>query len=86
MRSSWVHTWRVVRVTLDPKLWSLLRCVVCRRRAEHALELLLPIPRGTLTPAVVGFCSKHYGQARRMPQWKELPIVEAEVLEPKGVG
>jgi hypothetical protein len=73
-------------MTLDPELWSLIRCVVCGVRAHHALELLLPIPKGTLTPAVVGFCSEHYKRAKRTPQWKELPIIEATALEPKGVG
>ena len=71
-------------MTLHPELWSLIRCVVCGVRAHHAL--LLPIPKGTLTPAVVGFCSKHYERAKRTPQWRELPIVEAIALEPKGVG
>jgi hypothetical protein len=73
-------------VTLDPELWPLIRCVVCRQPADHALELLLPIPKGTLTPAVIGFCTRHYKQAQRTPQWKELPIVEATALEPRGVG
>ena len=73
-------------MTLDGDLWFLVRCVVCGDPAEHALELLLTIPKGTLTPAVVGFCSKHYQRAKRMPQWKELPIVEATALEPKGAG
>jgi len=73
-------------MTLDPELWPLIRCVVCGRPARHALELLLPIPRGALTPAVVGFCAKHYTQAKRTPRWKELPIVDAVALEPRGVG
>ena len=73
-------------MTLDPELWSLIRCVACGVSADHALELLLPIRRGSLTPAVVGFCSRHYKRAKRMPQWKELPIVEAAALEPRGAG
>ena len=73
-------------MTLDLELWSHVRCVVCGSPAEHALELLLTIPEGTLTPAVVGFCSKHYKRAQRTPQWKELPIVEATALEPRGIG
>jgi len=73
-------------VTLDPTLWRLIRCVACGRRADHALELLLPIPRGKLTPIVVGFCAQHYKQAQRTPQWKELRVVQAEALEPRGVG
>ena len=73
-------------MTLDRPLWSLVRCVVCGRSAEHALELLLTIPKGTFTPALVGFCSKHYTRAQRTPQWKELPIVEATALEPREIG
>ena len=73
-------------MTLARHLWSLVRCVICGRSAEHALELVLSVPKGTLTPAVVGFCSKHYRRARRTHQWKELPIVEATMLEPRGMG
>lgn len=73
-------------MTLDPELWSMIRCVVCGRPADHALELLLPVPRGTLTPAIVGFCRRHYELAKRTPQWKALPIVEAAALEPKEAG
>jgi len=73
-------------MSLAPELWPLIRCVVCGREADHALELLMPVPRGRLTPVVVGLCASHYEQAKRTPQWKKLPIVEAAALEPKGVG
>lgn len=73
-------------MTLDPALWRMVRCVACGRQADHALELLVTVPRGTLTPVVVGFCASHYARAKRLPQWKDLSVVEAPVLEPKGVG
>ena len=73
-------------MTLHQELWPHVHCVVCGGPAEHALELLLTIPEGTLTPALVGFCARHYEQAKRTPQWKELPIVEAAALEPRGIG
>lgn len=73
-------------MTLDNRLWTMVRCVACGREPEHVLELLLPMLPGHLTPMLVGFCERHYQQARRLPQWNELPIVEAAALEPKGVG
>jgi len=82
----WVHSSRRWIVTLSRELWSAIRCVVCRRPADHALELLLPLPKGKLMPALVGFCMKHYELAKRTPRWKELPIVEAATLEPRGRG
>lgn len=75
-------------MTLNPELWKCIRCVICAVRAEHTLEVLLgiPTPTGCSTLVVVGFCSPHYEEAKRTPQWKDLQIVEATALEPKGVG
>ena len=73
-------------MTLDLQLWPLVHCVICGDPAEHALELLMTPPKGPPTSALVGFCSKHYTRAQRSPQWQELPIVEAAMLQPKGIG
>lgn len=73
-------------MTINEGLWSLVRCIACARPADHILELLLPVPMGTLTPALVGFCRQHYREAKRTPAWKHLRVIDARALEPKGAG
>lgn len=70
-------------MAIEERLWKLIRCVSCGRPAEHAVEVAyLDRP----VTVVVGFCTSHYEQAKRTPEWRELPIVEAAALEPKGFG
>ena len=73
-------------MTLSRELWNLLRCVACGQQATHVLELQLPVGSGLSTTVLVGWCERHYGEARHQPEWAKFSIVDAESLEPKGVG
>jgi hypothetical protein len=73
-------------MTLSRELWNLLRCAACGRQAAHVLELQVPLDCGLATIVLVGWCERHYGEARQQPEWAKFLIVDAESLEPKGVG
>lgn len=70
-------------MAINERLWKLIRCVSCGRPAHHAVELAyLDRP----VNIVVGFCTLHHEEAKRTPAWKEMNILDAEALEPKGAG